>query len=88
MAANVFWVQESPSNTAQSTPMAAMAPTPLSTSFVRGDGGSNHATPTSASSASRTGGGVGKKNKKTGEDSDGESRDVKKVRTNFGAVRK
>ncbi|KAF4616209.1 hypothetical protein G7Y89_g15196 [Cudoniella acicularis] len=78
--------QESPINTAQSTPMAAMAPTPLSTSFVKGDGSSNHPTPTSASSASRTG--AGKKNKKNGEDSDGEGRETKKIRTNFGAVRK
>ena len=70
--------------------MAAMAPTPLSTSFVKGEGGSNHATPTSATSTSRTGNGAGKKNKKNGDDSDGEGtgRDVKKIRTNFGAVRK
>jgi len=80
--------QESPAPTAQSTPVAAMAPTPLSTSFVKGDGGSNHATPTSASSASRTGAGTAnsKKNKK-GDDS-GDEKDVKKIRTNFGAVRK
>ncbi|KAG9236502.1 histone acetyltransferase subunit NuA4-domain-containing protein [Amylocarpus encephaloides] len=81
---------DSPSNTAQSTPMATMAPTPLSTSFAKGEAASNHATPTSASSASRNGAGAGagKKNKKAGEDSDGEGREVKKVRTNFGAVRK
>ncbi|RDL36844.1 Uncharacterized protein BP5553_06196 [Venustampulla echinocandica] len=77
---------DSPSNTAQSTPMAATAPTPLSTSFARGDGGSNHPTPTSATSASKSV--AGKKNKKNGDDSDGETRDVKKIKTNFGAVRK
>ncbi|KAH8657606.1 histone acetyltransferase subunit NuA4-domain-containing protein [Tricladium varicosporioides] len=81
---------DSPIPTAQSTPMAAMAPTPLSTSFVKGDGSSNHPTPTSASSASKMGNaaGAGKKNKKNGEDSDGEGRESKKIRTNFGAVRK
>ena len=70
--------------------MAAMAPTPLSTSFVKGVGSSNHPTPTSASSASKMGNaaGAGKKNKKNGEDSDGEGRESKKIRTNFGAVRK
>jgi chromatin modification-related protein EAF6 len=80
--------QESPAPTAQSTPVAAMAPTPLSTSFVKGDGGSNHATPTSASSASRTGAGAAnsKKNKKV--DDSGDEKDIKKIRTNFGAARK
>jgi chromatin modification-related protein EAF6 len=75
--------------TAQSTPMAAAAPTPLSTSFARGDGASNHATPTSATSANKTGAGASKKNKKAagGEDSDGE-KDSKKARTHFGATRK
>lgn len=74
--------------TAQSTPMAASAPTPLSTTFVRGEGASNHATPTSASSANKPGAGS-KKNKKAagGDESDGE-KDSKKARTNFGAVRK
>jgi len=78
-------------DTAQSTPVAAMAPTPLSTAFVKGDTGSNHATPTSATSANKTGAGAAsKKNKKSGdgEDSEMEARDPKKPRTNFGAVRK
>jgi len=72
---------------AQSTPVAAMAPTPLSTSFLKGDGGSNHATPTSATSANRTGAGLKKKKKDVGEDSETE-KEGKKVRTNFGATRK
>lgn len=66
-----------------------MAPTPLSTSFQKGNGesASNHPTPTSATS------GKGKKNKKMagGDDSENESREPtgnKKARTNFGAARK
>jgi chromatin modification-related protein EAF6 len=72
--------------TASSTPAAAMAPTPLSTSFIKGDGASNHATPTSPSSKS----GAGKKNKKAGngDASDTDARESKKVRTNFGVSRK
>ena len=68
--------------------MAAQAPTPLATSFLRGDGGANHATPTSASSANKTG--AGKKNKKgvNGDDSETDTKDPKKARTNFGVVRK
>ncbi|KAG4441322.1 hypothetical protein IFR05_003185 [Cadophora sp. M221] len=84
---------DSPMDTAQSTPVAAMAPTPLSTSFLKGEGGSNHATPTSATSANKTGAGGAKKNKKGAaagagatEDSDTDTRDSKKARTNFGAV--
>lgn len=74
---------------AQSTPVAAMAPTPLSTSFGNRDGGSNHATPTSASSANRTGAGLKKKKNDKGEDSETDTREGnKKVRTNFGAARK
>jgi chromatin modification-related protein EAF6 len=63
-----------------------MAPTPLSTSFVKGDSASNHATPTSGSSAK----GAGKKNKKgaNGDDSDTDARESKKIRTNFGVSRK
>jgi chromatin modification-related protein EAF6 len=81
--------QDSPMDTATSTPVAAMAPTPLSTSFVRGDGGSNHATPTSASSANRSGAGS-KKNKKggNGDDSETDTKESKKARTNFGVTRK
>ncbi|RQM06946.1 hypothetical protein DH86_00000083 [Scytalidium sp. 3C] len=71
----------------QSTPVVAAAATPLSTSFLKGESGSNHATPTSATSGNRTGAG-NKKNKKGGDDSETEGRDTKKVRTNFGASRK
>ncbi|TVY38738.1 Chromatin modification-related protein [Lachnellula occidentalis] len=80
---------DSPAPTATSTPVAA-APTPVSTGYVKGDSASNHPTPTSASSANRTGAGAAghsKKHKKGGEDSEGE-RDIKKVRTNFGAQKK
>ena len=73
---------------AQSTPVAAMAPTPLSTSFANREGGSNHATPSSATSANRTGAGQKKKKKDVGEDSETDTREGKKVRTNFGAARK
>ncbi|KAE8441346.1 hypothetical protein EG329_005495 [Mollisiaceae sp. DMI_Dod_QoI] len=79
---------ESPMDTAQSTPVAAMAPTPLSTSFLKDGGASNHATPTSATSANKSG---GKKNKKgaNGDDSETDGKEGnKKIRTNFGAVRK
>ncbi|KAK1755117.1 NuA4-domain-containing protein [Echria macrotheca] len=85
-----------------STP-ASHAPTPLSTSFAAShrdnkDGGSGAPTPTSAT-ASRAGGGASKKSKKTaaaavaaaagvGEDSETDSRETKKIRTNFGASRK
>ena len=70
--------------TAQSTPMAAMPNTPLE--IAKGDSGSNHATPTSATSANKTGAGS-KKNKKAPDGDDSEM-EAKKVRTNFGAVRK
>lgn len=66
-----------------------MAPTPLSTSFLKDGGASNHATPTSATSKS---GGAGKKNIKKARDGDDSETDGKegnkKIRTNFGAVRK
>ncbi|PVH78857.1 NuA4-domain-containing protein [Cadophora sp. DSE1049] len=86
---------DSPMDTATSTPVAALAPTPLSTSFLKGgdrDGGSNHATPTSATSANKSGAGGGSKKNKKGagagaaEDSDTDTRDTKKQRTNFGAA--
>ncbi|KAF7949850.1 uncharacterized protein EAE97_003359 [Botrytis byssoidea] len=79
---------DSPLPSGASTPVAAMAPTPLSMSFPKnGDGASNHATPTSATS------GKGKKNKKMagGDDSETDTRENtgnKKARTNFGAARK
>jgi chromatin modification-related protein EAF6 len=72
--------------TAQSTPIAVMPNTPLE--IAKGDSGSNHATPTSATSANKTGAGS-KKNKKgaDGEDSELET-NAKKIRTNFGVSRK
>ena len=70
---------------AQSTPVAAMAPTPLSTTYVK-DSGSNHATPTSTTSANRTAAGLKKKKKDVGEDSETDTREGKKVRTNFGVA--
>ena len=73
---------------AQSTPVAAMAPTPLSTSFLKGDSASNHATPTSATSANRTSAGLKKKKKDAGDDSETDTKEGKKVRTNFGTARK
>ncbi|CAG8975484.1 hypothetical protein HYALB_00004803 [Hymenoscyphus albidus] len=83
-----FGPADSPSNTATSTPLPANVPTPISTNLGRGEGGSSQATPTSARSVSGMGKSAGKKNKKTGDDSDGEGSAVKKIRTNFGAVRK
>lgn len=82
------WNQESPMPSASSTPVQTV-PTPLASgSFLKGESASNHATPTSSSSATRTGAGV-KKNKKTGgEDSDTDTRESKKVRTGAAASRK
>jgi len=78
---------ESPIPSASSTP-AQTAPTPVSTSFLKGESASNHATPTSASSANRTGAG-GKKNKKNdGEDSETDTREVKKARISSAIARK
>jgi chromatin modification-related protein EAF6 len=74
---------------AMSTP-ASHAPTPLSTSFRNGTGGeSGVPTPTSATAAKAP----TKKNKKAaaggeGQDSETDGRETKKIRTNFGAVRK
>ncbi|KAL3423575.1 Chromatin modification-related protein eaf6 [Phlyctema vagabunda] len=80
-------------DSAQSTPMAAMAPTPLSTSFQKGESASNHATPTSATSSNRAAAaganGGSKKNKKPADEDDEDDRkDTKKIRTASGAVRK
>ncbi|TAQ86530.1 hypothetical protein B7494_g5154 [Chlorociboria aeruginascens] len=78
-----------PNSSSQSTPVAQMVPTPLSTSFQKGEGASNHATPTSATSANRTGAGVVKKgNKRAGEDSETDTKDAKKARTNSTTARK
>jgi hypothetical protein len=86
--------QDSPAPSASSTPIAAQAPTPLSTSFPKGEGASNHPTPTSTTSGGAGTGKGGKKNKKAavaaGDDSETDSnpKEAKKARTNFGAVRK
>ncbi|RDW67755.1 hypothetical protein BP6252_09151 [Coleophoma cylindrospora] len=74
-------------DSATSTPMAAMAPTPVSASFQKGESASNHATPTSASSSNRVGAGAGKKNKKAEEEDEDDKRDMKKIRMT-GAARK
>jgi len=63
------------------------APTPLSTLFLK-ESVSNHATPTSATSANKSGAGVKKTKKNGGDDSETDTRETKKVRTNFGATRK
>ncbi|KAH9908924.1 NuA4-domain-containing protein [Xylariomycetidae sp. FL2044] len=72
------------------------APTPLSTSFAKSggqDGGSNQPTPTSATEKKAPGkkkkaAGAAKRDAPDGEDSETDTREVKKVRTHFGAVRK
>lgn len=66
------------------------APTPLSTSFannanVKDGAASSHPTPTPATATKAPG--LTKK-KKVAEDADSETREPKKVRTNFGAARK
>ncbi|GAP87372.1 putative histone acetyltransferase subunit 4 protein [Rosellinia necatrix] len=72
---------------AQSATSTPAAPTPVSTSFAKDkDGGSNHPTPTSATD--KKGGNKKKKNTKKdadAEDSEIDTREVKKVRTHFGA---
>jgi len=65
---------------AQSTPVQT-APTPISTSFLKGESASNHATPTSSSSVNRTGAGSKKNKKPIGEDSETDTKEVKKART-------
>jgi chromatin modification-related protein EAF6 len=64
--------------------MAAVPNTPLE--IAKGDSGSNHATPTSATSANKTGAGT-KKNKKGVDGDDSElDKETKKIRTNFGVA--
>ena len=70
---------------AQSTPVAAMAPTPLSSSFVKGESGSNHATPTSSTSANKSGAGTKRNKKNVADDSDTDTKEVKKARTGGGS---
>ncbi|KAL0474502.1 histone acetyltransferase subunit NuA4 domain-containing protein [Neurospora intermedia] len=78
------------SQTPASSAPASHAPTPVSTSFNNRDGASSAPTPTSA-----TAGKANSKKKKAAtsggagvEDSETDSRETKKARTNFGAVRK
>ncbi|KXX73270.1 Chromatin modification-related protein eaf6 [Madurella mycetomatis] len=77
--------------TPASTP-ASHAPTPMSSSFGNKDRASRAPTPTSVTGGRQ----AGKKNKKSGgaavaggmEDSETDSRETKKIRTSFGAVRR
>ncbi|KAI9745313.1 MAG: hypothetical protein M1818_001593 [Claussenomyces sp. TS43310] len=62
------------------------APTPINTTSLKGDA-SNAATPTSSTSANKTGAGL-KKIKRAAEDSETDTKESKKMRTNFGASRK
>lgn len=78
---------DSPIPSASSTPVHT-APTPLATSFLKGESASNHATPTSASSANKIGAGTKKNKKSAGEDSDTDTRESKKVRSGPSATRK
>ncbi|KAH8586322.1 histone acetyltransferase subunit NuA4-domain-containing protein [Bisporella sp. PMI_857] len=78
---------ESPVASSQSTP-ANTAPTPVSTSFVKADSASNHATPTSTTSANRTATGSKRSKKATGDDSETDTKETKKARTNSTAPRK
>ncbi|KAI0383803.1 NuA4-domain-containing protein [Hypomontagnella monticulosa] len=84
---------------AQSTTSTPAAPTPVSTSFANTkdkDSGSNQPTPTSATEKGSSKSGkatkkrvVSKKDKDADvDDSETDSREPKKVRTNFGASRK
>ncbi|KAI1736899.1 NuA4-domain-containing protein [Xylaria scruposa] len=71
---------------AQSAASTPAAPTPLSTTFAKDkDSGSNHPTPTSATD--KKGGNKKKKTKKEAdaEDSEIDTREVKKIRTHFGS---
>jgi len=73
---------------AQSTPMAASAPTPVATSFAKAESASNHATPTSSTSANRMGASL-KRTKKAGEAENSDSeKDPKKARTGSVVTRK
>ncbi|KAK0632130.1 histone acetyltransferase subunit NuA4-domain-containing protein [Immersiella caudata] len=93
---SISYNANSDSQTPASTP-ASHAPTPLSTSFAGGANTSGAPTPTSATASGKASG-ASKKSKKTvaaaaaaaagREDSETDSREGKKVRTNFGAVRK
>jgi chromatin modification-related protein EAF6 len=78
--------QDSPGFSSSHTTPAA--PTPINTSFLKGET-SNNATPTSATSGNKIGAAALKKGtKRNGEDSETDTKDGKKIRTNFGAARK
>lgn len=72
------------------TPGSSHAPTPISTTF----GGSNHPTPTSAGGPNKSSGAQRDRKKKAvattadAGDSESDAKEMKKVRTNFGASRK
>ncbi|KAK4449256.1 histone acetyltransferase subunit NuA4-domain-containing protein [Podospora aff. communis PSN243] len=96
---SISYNANSDSQTPASTP-ASHAPTPVSTSFGGREGANTSGAPTPTSAtASGKASGASKKSKKTvaaaaaaasagREDSETDSREGKKVRTNFGAVRK
>lgn len=86
-------ISYNPNNSASdsaTTPGSSHAPTPISTTF----GGSNHPTPTSAGGPNRPSGTQRDRKKKAvaasadAGDSESDAKEVKKVRTNFGASRK
>lgn len=76
---------ESPVASAQSTP-AHTAPTPISTSFMKAESASSHATPTSTTSANRSAAGSKRSKKVAGEDSETDTKESKKARTGSTAV--
>ncbi|KAI1262939.1 NuA4-domain-containing protein [Xylariaceae sp. FL1019] len=75
---------------AQSATSTPAAPTPVSTSFAKDnkDGGSNQPTPSSATEKKPPSKKKKQKKEVDVEDSETDSREVKKIRTNFGATRK
>ncbi|CAJ2501821.1 Uu.00g046740.m01.CDS01 [Anthostomella pinea] len=84
---NAFHPEHAEPPSATSTPGA---PTPLSTSFAvkDKDGASNQPTPTSATTDKKAPNKKKKKKDADVEDSETDSREVKKIRTHFGASRK
>ncbi|KAI1813269.1 NuA4-domain-containing protein [Poronia punctata] len=75
---------------AQSATSTPGAPTPISTSFAKDkDSSSNQPTPTSATDNKKAGGKKKKAKKEAdAEDSEMDTREVKKIRTHFGGSRK
>lgn len=74
------------------TPGSSHAPTPVSSSFGVGGGGSNHPTPTTTGGAAAAQSSKDRKKKGVAGvdagDSESDAKEMKKVRTNFGATRK